>query len=148
MNLQTDPLDNLLPTQPVEMGCEISIEPYPNCHFWWIDNHDCHFGEGSVPTQTRTQSDVPDPLITLCLAPHQIHRLPPSHLCSHMDYPTHHSSQANDQCRKYFQVHCLHPLLLDDSRFSLFCGLLVLEFIIQVGHLQTNLVAKVIFPTI
>ena len=43
-----------------------------------------------------------------CLALFQILRLPPSHLCCHLQCPSTHSSQANFWCPKWFEVHYLH----------------------------------------
>jgi len=65
MNLQMDPLDNPLTTGPIQTGCEMSIEPYPNRRFGCIDDPDRQFGNGSVPTGTRTRSASPGPLLTL-----------------------------------------------------------------------------------
>ena len=65
MYLQLDPLYNLLTTRPVQMGREMSMEPYPNRQFGLIDNPDRQSGSGSVPTWTRTRSDGPEPLLTL-----------------------------------------------------------------------------------
>jgi len=57
MYLQMDPLE--LRTRPIQTGREMSIEPYPNRQFRFIDNLDRQFGDGSVPTRTRTRSDGP-----------------------------------------------------------------------------------------
>jgi len=65
MNLQMDPLDNPLTTRPIQTGCKMSIEPYPNCWFGSIDNPDHQSGNGSVPTCTHTRSAGPEPLLTL-----------------------------------------------------------------------------------
>jgi len=65
MNLQMDPLYNTLGTHPIQTGREMSIEPYPNRQFGFIENPDGQSGSGSVPTRTRTRSDGPDPLLTL-----------------------------------------------------------------------------------
>ena len=43
MNLQMDPLDNRLTTHPIQTGCEMSIEPYPNSRFGCIDDPDHQF---------------------------------------------------------------------------------------------------------
>jgi len=64
MYLQIDPLENSLRTHPIQMGREITIEPYPNQQFGFINDPDCQFGTSSVPTGTRTQSDCPEPLLT------------------------------------------------------------------------------------
>jgi len=60
-----DPLYNPLGTRPIQTGREMSMEPYPNRQFGFIDNPDRQSGSGSVPTRTRTRSDGPDPLLTL-----------------------------------------------------------------------------------
>ena len=65
MYLQMDPLDNPLSTRPIQRGREFSKELYPNGRFGCIDNPDCQFGAGSVPTRTRTRTDGPGPLLTL-----------------------------------------------------------------------------------
>jgi len=65
MNLQMDPLYNPLGTRPIQTGREMSMEPYPNRPFRFIDDPDCKSGSGSVPTCTRTRSDGPDPVLTL-----------------------------------------------------------------------------------
>jgi len=60
-----DPLYNLMRSRPIETGREMSMEPYPNREFRFIDNQDHQFGSGSVPTRTRFRSDGPDLLLTL-----------------------------------------------------------------------------------
>jgi len=65
MNLQMDPLYNPLGTRPIQTGREMSMEPYPNQQFGFIDDPDGQSGSGSVPTRNRTWSDGPDPLLTL-----------------------------------------------------------------------------------
>ena len=65
MYLQMDPLDNPRMTRPFQMGKMISIEPYPNGQFGFIDNPDRQFGGSSVPTRTQTRTDGPEPLLTL-----------------------------------------------------------------------------------
>jgi len=65
INLQLDPLCDLLTSSPIQMGWEICIEPDPNRRFGCVDNPDRQFGNGSVLTRTRTRSDVPEPLQTL-----------------------------------------------------------------------------------
>jgi len=91
MNLQTDPLDNLLRTHPIQMGWEISIEVYLNWQFRGIDDPGCQFGDGSVPTETRTRSDDLEPLLTLALtnnsSSYSIH-WPPSNYPSCSDVPS------------------------------------------------------------
>jgi len=64
-----DTLGDLLMTSPMQTGWEISIEPYPNWQFVFVDNPDRPFGNGSVQTQTQTQSDGPEPSLTL----HAVH---------------------------------------------------------------------------
>jgi hypothetical protein len=61
-----DPLGGLLTTRPIQTGWEISIEPYPNWQFGCVDNPDNQFGNSSVLARTRTRSDGPEPLLTLC----------------------------------------------------------------------------------
>ena len=65
INLQMDALCDPLTTHPIQTGWEICIEPYPNRQFRYIDNPDRQYGNGSVLTRTRTQSDGPEPLLTL-----------------------------------------------------------------------------------
>jgi len=65
MNLQMDPLDNLLTTHPVQTGVEMSIEPYPNQQYRCMDIPDRQFRKGLVPTRTRTRSAGPELLLTL-----------------------------------------------------------------------------------
>ena len=60
-----DPLDNPLSTRPIQTGRELSIEPYPNGWIGFIENLVSQFGAGSVPTQARTHSNGPEPLLTL-----------------------------------------------------------------------------------
>jgi len=43
----------------------MSMEPYPNRQFRFIDDPDRQSGSGSVPTRTRTWSDGPDPSLPL-----------------------------------------------------------------------------------
>jgi len=59
-----DPLGDPLRTRPIEMGWDISIEPYRNWLLRWIDNPEWQFVNGLVLTQTRTRSDSPEPLPT------------------------------------------------------------------------------------
>jgi len=49
-----DPLENPLRTCPIQIGREMSIEPYLNRQFGIIDDPDPQFGDGPVPTRTRT----------------------------------------------------------------------------------------------
>ena len=65
MYLQIDPPEDPLKTHPIQTGREMSIQPYPNRQFWFIDDPDRQFGDGSVLTRTRTRSDGPEPLLTL-----------------------------------------------------------------------------------
>jgi len=62
-----DPLGDPLTTRPIQTGCEITIELYPSGWFWFIDDPDRQFGNGSVSAWTRTQSDGPEPLVTLAM---------------------------------------------------------------------------------
>jgi len=65
INLQMDPLGNLLTTCPIQTGLEISIEPCLNWRFGCVDNLDRQFVNGSVPTRPCTCSDGPELLLTL-----------------------------------------------------------------------------------
>jgi len=69
MNLQMAPQYNPLRSRPIQTGREMSMEPYPNRKFWFIDNPDHHSACGSVLTCNRTRSAGPDPLLSLP-APH------------------------------------------------------------------------------
>jgi hypothetical protein len=60
-----NPLYNPLKTHPILTGREMSMEPYPNRPFGFIDDPERQPGPGSVPTRIRTRSDGPDPLLTL-----------------------------------------------------------------------------------
>ena len=60
-----DPLCDPLTTRPIQTGWEFTMEPYPSGQFGFIDDPDRQFGNGSVWTRTRTQSDGPEPLLTL-----------------------------------------------------------------------------------
>jgi hypothetical protein len=64
-----DPLGDLLTTNPIKMGWELKIEPYPSWPSKCIDNWECQFGNSSIRTQTRTQSSSPQLLLTLDLDP-------------------------------------------------------------------------------
>jgi len=44
------------------------MEPYPSGQFEFIDDPDRQFGKGLVWTLTRTQSDGPEPSLTLLLS--------------------------------------------------------------------------------
>jgi len=65
MYLQKHPLENRMRTHPIQMGSEMSIEPYPNWQFGYIDDPDRQSGSGSVPTRTRTRSDGSELLLTV-----------------------------------------------------------------------------------
>jgi hypothetical protein len=65
MNLQIDPLYNPLRTHPIEMGRGMSMEAYLNRQLGLIDDPVCQSHSGSVQTPTQTQSDGPDPLLTV-----------------------------------------------------------------------------------
>jgi len=60
-----DPLGDPLTTLSIQMGWEFTIDPYQSWRFGFIDNHDHQFGNGSVWTRTRTQSEGPEPLLPL-----------------------------------------------------------------------------------
>jgi len=75
---------------------------------------------------------LPEPWCSF-LAQYQIHRLPPSHLRWHLDYPSHHDSHANCMCRKCFQVHGPHHIWLYDGQFIQFSAHLTLEFVLWGG---------------
>jgi len=60
-----DPLGDPLTTLPLQTGSEFTMEPYPSRQLGFIDDPDRQFGNGSVWTWTRTQSDGPEPLLTL-----------------------------------------------------------------------------------
>ena len=60
-----DPLGDPLTTRPIQTGWEFPMEPYPSGQFGFIDDPDRQFGIGSVWTRIRTQSDGPEPLLTL-----------------------------------------------------------------------------------
>jgi len=62
-----DPLGDPLTTRPIQTGWEFTMEPYPIGQFWFIDDPDQQFGNGSVWTRIRTQSDSPEPLLTLSM---------------------------------------------------------------------------------
>jgi len=68
MYLQMDPLNNPLRTRPIQTGNEMSIVLYLNWQFRIIDDQDRWSGSGSVPTGIQTQSDGPEPFLTLCMA--------------------------------------------------------------------------------
>jgi len=60
-----DPLGDPLTTRPIQLGWEYTIDLYPSWRFGFIDNLDCQFGSGSGLTRIQTQSDGPEPLLTL-----------------------------------------------------------------------------------
>ena len=53
-----DPLYNPLGTRPIQMGREMSMDPYPNRQFGFIDDPDRQSGSGSVPTVPRPEVTV------------------------------------------------------------------------------------------
>jgi len=63
--LPKDRLDNLLTTHPILTGSEVPIEPYPIWQFGCNSDPDHVFGNGLVPTRTRTWTGSPEPLLTL-----------------------------------------------------------------------------------
>jgi hypothetical protein len=65
MYLQRDPLENPLRYRRIETGRERSSKPYLNSQLGFMDNLELQFGNQSVTTWTRTQSDIPEPLLTL-----------------------------------------------------------------------------------
>jgi hypothetical protein len=65
MNPQMDLLADPLPTCPMQTDSGISIEPYPDWRFGFIDNAEHQFGKKSVLTRTRTGSDSLERLFTL-----------------------------------------------------------------------------------
>jgi len=83
-----------------------------------------------------------------CVVLYQIQHLPRSCLCSHLDYPSSHSSWANFRCPKGFQVHYRHYFRLNDSWFFWYGGHSLFDFVLQGGSLRAKLGAKVIFVTI
>jgi len=60
-----DPLGDPLTTCPIQTGWGFTKAPYPSRQFRFIYNPDRQFGNGSVWTRTRTQSDGPELLLTL-----------------------------------------------------------------------------------
>jgi len=64
MNLQMDPVGDLVTTRPLQTGGEIAIEPHPKWWFRFIDSQDRHFSNGAVPFRTRTLTDGPELLPT------------------------------------------------------------------------------------
>ena len=68
-----DPPGDPLTTRPIQMGGEFTMEPYPSRQFGFIDDPDQQFGNSLVWTRTRTQSDGPEPLLTL-LTGHRLSR--------------------------------------------------------------------------
>ena len=59
-----DPLTIL----PIETCCKFTIGSYPSALFRFIDDTDCHFGNDSIWTRIRTQSDGRELLLTLAFA--------------------------------------------------------------------------------
>ena len=60
-----NPLYNPLKTSPIQTGREMSMEPYLNRQFGFIDDPDRQSVSGSVPTRTQSRSDGPELLLTL-----------------------------------------------------------------------------------
>jgi hypothetical protein len=65
MYLQMDPLEDPLRTCPIQTSREMSIEPYLNRQFGFIEDSERQLGDSSVPTRTRTRSDGLERLLTL-----------------------------------------------------------------------------------
>jgi len=63
-----DPLGDPLTTHPIQTGWEFTMEPYLSGQFGFVDDLDRQLGNGSVSTRTWTQSDDPEPLLTLVIA--------------------------------------------------------------------------------
>jgi len=82
-----------------------------------------------------------------CLAVCRIHCLPASSLSCHLDCPSPQFCQANFWCPECFQLPYPHRIQLDDGQFFAFGGHFILDFFLQGGLLQKQLVAQVIFPT-
>jgi len=61
MDLQGDPLTTL----PIQTGWKLNIKTYLSWQFEFLDTRDHHFGNSFVRTQTQTQSDYLEPLLTL-----------------------------------------------------------------------------------
>jgi len=89
-----DPLGDLLTTLPIQTGWEISIEPCPNWLFGCIDNPDLQFVNDSGLIRTRTQSDSPEPLLTLITASKRISKLAQSQPPSASPNSVNHSLQV------------------------------------------------------
>jgi hypothetical protein len=60
-----DPLGDPLTTRPILTGWEFTMEAYPSGEFGFINDPDDQFGNRSVWTPNRTQSDSPESLLTL-----------------------------------------------------------------------------------
>ena len=69
-----DPLSDLVTTRPIQVGWEITIQPYPHWRFWCIDNLHSQFDNSLVLTQTQTQSGSPEPLLMLSHHHHHCHQ--------------------------------------------------------------------------
>jgi len=133
------------------------IRHVPSTYVWSLTNganykwcklhHSPWHSDIRTRNQLNTSLGCPDPGCQF-LALHQIYQLPPSHLCSHLDYPSHHCSWADFWCWKYFQVYYPHHYLLDDGWFSIFSKHWLLECVVQEGTFHRMLLAKVIFPTV
>jgi len=60
-----DPLGDQLTIRPIQPVWEFTIEPYASGQFWFIDDPEGQFGNGSVWTRTQIRSDSAEPLLTL-----------------------------------------------------------------------------------
>jgi hypothetical protein len=65
MNVWMDPLGDPLANRPIHMSWELSMELYLSCRFGLIDILNSQVTNCSVWGRTRTQSDSPEPLLTL-----------------------------------------------------------------------------------
>ena len=90
-----DLLGNQVTNCAIQAGSEISSEPYPNWRSRCIDNLDCHYVKGLVPTQTQTRSEGRKRLLTLCAGPTNLcaHRKTGDNQCS----PWEHHQQGWEQ---------------------------------------------------
>jgi len=57
-----DPVGDPLETRTIQMVWGSTIEPDPSRRFFFIDDVDAQFGNGSIWTWKRTRSDGPEPL--------------------------------------------------------------------------------------
>jgi len=62
-----EPLGDPQTTRPIQTGWDFACEPYPSWRFGFIDNPGRQFGNSSVCTRTQTQSNSPEPLLTLIM---------------------------------------------------------------------------------